>query len=349
MRLDRTSTKTQVLLALLTLTMACSMNRPVELWENDVLRAQALIDRGDPDGFTILESAMMSPPDTQRERWVKRVVADVELKRGNQTEAAELYSELASSLYIDEHGANATHRRALMAKQDGDSKTWLKLLFLTILKYPNEIAAERALEDLKKLYLGNHSYRAWDEALGFLYERVQSSMLGDNLLFERAKNARDNVHDLDQAMVHFARIWADHRHEALADDAIWEIALIQVGVQNWEAAIHNLTILAESGETSWFIGTYNSQWVDDSMLALGEVYVHLGDYSKAYYWFDRFANEYDDSLRAPYALWLAAECRRLLRQDEQHFSVLKRLVRLYPESRWAKRARPRLGPSPESK
>lgn len=344
MRLDRTQWKIQALTALFVLsTWACSVNRPAEQWENDVLEAQTQLDRGTLKDLKPLEDAIQRAPDEPRKRWAIRQLAE-RLLEEKDNEAAENYlMVLTEPPIIDPPGAWAMYQRALLQKSKGNDRESLSRLFATILKYPNEIPAEWALEDLKKRYFASESYEGWDAILKRMYPWIQESMLAENLLFERGRNYDVNLRDPDRAMEVYAQIWADHPEEALADDAIWEIAQIQARVQNWNAAIHNFMILTESGESSWFVGTYNSQWLDDAILEVAHAWVHLGEHEKASQWFLRFVDEYSDSLRAPYALWLGAECYRLMGADERHLSLMKRLTREYPDSKWARRASARLG------
>jgi hypothetical protein len=315
----------------------------VEQWENQVLEAQASLDRGDDSGLQSLYASKEDAPDPSRERWVSLVIAQTELRRQNHDVALPLLNALHSTDDIDEHGANA-HYLAISLLKDKDPDAWRKGLVKTIVKYPNEIASERALENIIRWYENQGTFDAFDAELQQIYPKVKDSLIADNILFARAQNFDKNLTDFDAAIAQYDLIWRDHQDQALVDDALWELAQIQVRLQMWRPAIHNLSILAESGESSWFVGSYDSPFVSDSMLELGRIYVHLGEYKNAWHWFNRFTVDYEDSFRAPYAAWLAAECLRLQKLDSDHLQAMRRLMTTYPDSKWAKRARSRLGP-----
>lgn len=325
------------------LVASCSMNRPVEQWENQVLGAQSQLDRGDDSALQTLYKSKEDAPDRARERWVSLVIAQTELRRQNQAAAIPLLEALHSTDDIDEHGANA-HYLSASLKRDENPKQWHEDLVKTILRYPNEIAAERALEDIIRFHESEGTFDLLEAQLQEIYPKVRESLIADNVLFARAQNSDQNLKAFDNAIASYALIWSEHRAQALADDAIWEIAQLQVRLQMWRPAIHNLAILAESGESSWFVGSYDSPFVSDSMLELGHIYVHLGEYENAWHWFHRFAKDYDDSIRAPYATWLAAECLRLQKLDAEHLHAMRELMTTYPDSKWAAWAESRLGP-----
>jgi outer membrane protein assembly factor BamD (BamD/ComL family) len=173
---------------------------------------------------------------------------------------------------------------------------------------------------------------------------LSHTMLAGNVLFLKAQNQDKNLQDIGAAAKTYRRIYMEFPEDAIADDALWEMTNLYRRVQDWPSVIQNLKVFANNTESSWFIGSYDSEFVDNAIFELGEInMLFVEDYDEAVYWFERFADSYDDSLRAPKALYFAAEARRLQHADHLHFAALKDLIRRYPESKWAAKASDRLG------
>ncbi|MEZ4461329.1 MAG: tetratricopeptide repeat protein [bacterium] len=325
------------------LLTSCSLTRPVELWTNDALEVRAVEDRGALDEAQSRYAELLkSPPNDDKRRWVEFRQAEILRAQARTDEAEERYKRLWSEPFIDEWGAKAMLHDARMQEQLGRPHDALSLRLQTILRYPNEVSAENALRDIYDQF--EPTPRTLNDLLENLAPQLSDSYLAGNVLYLQAQNLDQNLGDIDAAAAIYRRIYVEFPEDALADDALWEMTNIYRRVQAWPAAVQNLKVIANNTESSWFIGSYDSQWVDDAIFDLGVIHLlFLSDYDNAVAWFERFATTYDDSLRAPEALYYAAEARRLQHQDDRHFAILRRIVKSYPESKWARRASDRLG------
>ena len=346
MRLEPKTAKTQFFAALMCLltTASCAMNRPSELWTDEVLKAQKLADENPAAGASEYERLRESAPNQRAYRWVTHEWAELEEELGNQSRAIELYKENSNSEVIDQYGADGLYAQSRLATDtDAAFRTWFNI----ILKYPNELAAERALDDVYDS-MATSAPNATQSTLEKLAQALGHTYLVDNVLFLKAKHCDTVLNDADCALDTFRRIYVEHNDEALADDALWEVANIYRRHGMWPQAIDALNVMADDTESSWFVGSYDSEWVDDAIFDLGMIHMlMLKDYDTAVSYFMRFADDYEFSLRADDALWTAAEARRLQGRDEQHFYQLRVLLKRYPESRYAETARARLGISGE--
>lgn len=332
---------------LLLLVSACSMTRPAELWTNKALEIRQLEDQGRLDEASQAYARLLEdPPNADKRRWVEYRQAEILREKGDLEGALVAYQAIWQAPRIDEWGAKAKLSSAEVLEQQGDSHAALSARLQTILKYPNEIGAEYALQQIYDRFVSTP--KALDGLLEDLAPHLEETYLAGNVLYLKAQNLDQNLGDIDAAAMTYRRIYTDFPEDALSDDALWEMTNIYRRVQAWPQAIQNLIVLATNVETSWFVGSYASQWVPSATFDLGVIHLlYLSQYDTAVYWFERFADTYEDSLRAPEALFYAAEARRLQHQEDRHFAILKRIAHDYPDSKWARRANDRLGKTVE--
>lgn len=316
----------------------CSMTRPVELWTDDALRVRQLEDTGDYDAADREYRALQqAPPEGADTRWIAFRRAEILRKKGERNAALEAYQIIWSADRVDTWGARASlnHARLML---EGSREQGIEGLTRTILGYPNEAGADDALADLVRLHEGDPT--ALDALLAELTPKLDGTYLAGNVRFARAQNLDQGLQDIDAAALLYREIWVDHREDAISDDALWEMTQLFRRVQAWPQAVINLRVFADNTESSWFVGSYDSQWVNDAVFDLGWIHlVYLDDYDAALTWFDRFAADYEDSLRTPEALFWASEALRLKGDSAGRVEYLRRVQDDYPDSKWSRRAR----------
>lgn len=346
MRLNTNSEKTQLLwsallAAVLSLACGCANTRPVHVWTDAALEAESKQIRGELDEadaryVELLESA----PDTDRRRWLVFNRAEIAREQGRTDDARGLFEELTDADIQDLWGANAAWQLAEM-RPDGPRK--VEAMVEVITRYPAEVAAERALEWLARSAKSRGTLDEFVTLSRKLHDETAGALIADNILRRRAI-AQESLGRLDDALDTYRKLHRLYSDESLADDALWESARIYRDVQNWEAALPLLERLATDVESSWFVGSYASEWVDDSILLLAEIHLlFLDDYDTAIEWYDYYVEEYPYGFKADDAAWGAVEAKRLGGDEAGHFSAMRRFLRDYPESEWARVARARLG------
>lgn len=321
------------------------MQRPSEQWTDAVLQTQIMQDDGHhEEAETRYLELLQTAPRPADERWVTYELSVLKREQGAEEDALTLLEKLYQADVVDAHGARAVYDAAELHASRGAHVRAQRLRFLAIAKYPNEMGAELALDALVDHYRERELYQTVSKVMRQLEEHVRDSYIADNVLYILAQNEDQYLDDPDAAVVAYRRIYAEHPDSSLADDAIWEMTNIYRRFQRWEPAIHNLTIMANDVETSWFVGNYNSPWLDNAIYDLAMInMLHLEDYDEAVRYFERYTRDFEFSTLADDAAWHACEARRLQGADAVHLQCLKRFLRNYPESRYRERAAGRLG------
>lgn len=342
MKVLRISSRLGAILAL-TVIASCSMTRPIEIWTDNALEIRKLEDREQFDEAAERYAVLLQdPPSDDLRRWIEFRQAEILREKQDFQAALTAYELIWTTPKIDEWGSRAMYQSAMLNKDLGENDESMRLLLKTVFKYPDEISADNALHEIYRRF--EPTPKALDGLLGDMAPYLAHTMLAGNVLFLKAQNQDKNLHDIGAAAKTYRRIYMDFPDDAIADDALWEMTNLYRRVEDWPSVIRNLKVFANNTESSWFIGSYDSEYVDNAIFELGEInMLFVGDFDEAVYWFERFADSYDDSLRAPKALYFAAEARRLQHADHLHFAALKDLIRRYPESKWATKASDRLG------
>lgn len=324
------------------LLTGCSMTRPVELWTDEALAVRQLEDQGElQQADERYADLLANPPEGANLRWLKFRRAEI-LRQTNQPQKAlQAYEALWTDDLRDEWGAKAMYQAALLHDQLGQPTQAFGLLLKTIFRYPNEVSAENAMHDVARRL--EDTPVSLNNLLADMTPYLDHTLLAGNIRFLRAQILDQRLGRIDEAAMLYREIYVDFKDDGMADDALWEMTNIYRRVQAWKPAVQNLQILANSMETSWFVGSYNSPWVSSAIFDLGTIHLlFLDDYDTAITWFELFTDEFDDSLRAPEAHFQIAEAHRLKGQDAAYRKQLRHILDTYPDSKWARRAQTRL-------
>jgi tetratricopeptide (TPR) repeat protein len=318
----------------------CARTQPKHLWTSEALEAEALHGRGElAEADRRYEELLERAPDESRARWLRHNRAEIALEQGREEKAVAIFRSLRDEGPRDLWGANAAWELAQLAKGSEQRDAMWNI----VERFPDEVAAERALEWLENDAEDRSTLEEFALRAESTRDAVPDSMIADYLLF-RAAFARETLGEYDEAIAGHARIYELYPDDSLADDALWEMARIYREQQRWQAALPILEKIATDVEASWFVGTYASEWVDESIMLLAEInLLFLENHAEAIRWFEYYVREYPDGFEADDAAWGAVEARRLAGDDAGHFAAMRAFVRDYPTSKWARVARARLG------
>lgn len=342
-----------VLLIALTLgATACSSHRFIHVWNDRYVVARRAQDEGKLDeAQRHYDQLLKHAPNEEARRLIKVSLADLALGRGKVDEAYDAYTQVwQSTQHTDEHGARSLYQCVLiMSAHRGRPDEAMRLRRLLMARFAEYIWAERAMEEVRDHLRARGEFKALDAELAALYPKVKTTALADNLLFERALLAERDLKDDAEALKRLMAVY-DHDPEGpLADDAIWERARIFTRQQDWPRAITALSRLARDRETSWFIGTYDSEYADEARLELGRIYAdRLRRYPDAIKQLEAFIKEFPDSLLRDDAAWEIVRVRGLMGERKAYDEALRAFAEAYPESRYARLVPERLsGPLPQ--
>lgn len=322
--------------------VACSNTAPIHVWNDRYVVAAKLHDQGKYDKADKHYAQMLKhAPNTETKRLVLYQRALLSKDRGLNDEAIKRFKAIYTTKPIDEHGARAMYWVTRLTPQTDQKLDLLKAL---VLRYPEHISAEHALLDIQRIMVKQKqakSYLAW---LDSIIPKVKSTDLGDMSLLIKARFLNKELNDQPRAIKAYRALYDFKKDGSLADDALWEIAQIYKKQRNWKQTILWQSRLVKGRETSWFVGTYDSEFADDARYDMGLIHKNeLKQYNKAIGQFKTFIDEFPTSLLRDDAAWQIVECKRLQNASD-YTQSLQQFIKSYPESRYVHIAKTRLNP-----
>jgi tetratricopeptide (TPR) repeat protein len=319
------------------LLAACATTRPRHLWVDEALEAENKQAAGDFDAAEAEYRRLLNDAPTPSDRrWLTYNLGRVALERGERSEALELFADVYEEEVVDRFGANAMYDAAQLQRSHD-------MRLALIRRYPGEVAAEFALADIVRTFETDHPKKL-EQYLKELHSDVLETEVDDNVLFSLAALRLSRLDDADGALEAYRTLYRQDPDGPLADDAIWEMARIYRSYQMWEPAVELLELLASDTESSWFVGLYRSEWVDDAVYELGMIHLlWLEDPDTARRWFKNYLKRYPEALYADDAAWQLVELERLQGEQRAYREALEEFSGRWPESRHARIARRRLG------
>ncbi|MBU1243148.1 tetratricopeptide repeat protein [Myxococcota bacterium] len=251
----------------------------------------------------------------------------------------QLALPILARLAADPKVPERTRARALWLtlrhNQEGDSERYWEL----VRKFPETVAAEDALWKVVELSRARPGELV--RRLLAFYGKHRTSFIATLVLMEAAKVA----HGIDSPewkryAVHLLSFLARrHPDSPRWDEALYKAAGWSRELGKTKEAIAFLHQLMKTRESSLFFGDYNSQWLDDSQLLLGDLYLERNMPKAALKaWSDLPAKFPESRLRD--RAWI-----RLMEHHASHgrprlaCSAARELVRKMPRSRFAPQAK----------
>lgn len=319
----------------------CATTKPRHQWTESALNAETAHAEGRLDeAESAYQRLLPDAPNADKRRWLQVNLGLLALERGDEELARTRWTEVHSEDRQDLHGANALYEVAKLA----DEADFVDVRLDVIRRYPGQIAAEFALQDIVNRLRAAEQHTELEQLLVELLDDVAGSELGDNVWFEIAQVRNNGLGAPNEALEAYRELFARYEKGPLADDALWEMSEIYRAHQQWEPAIQLMTKLANEVEASWFVGSYDSDWVDDAIYDIGWVYlVFLGDYDNAVRWFDRYLDQFPDGLLNDDAAWHIVEARRLNGDEAGYQRAMQDFAENFPESRYVRQIDARMG------
>lgn len=327
---------TALALVLAVMVVGCGLDQDRYRWERALLVADRHVDHEEFDEAeaSYLELQKTSPTPSFERYIAYRLALIVEL-RGQYADAIRAYEPMWKDGADDEYGSLALFRTAilLMDKLDRPDEG-LKVLDRILSALPDSTAAKKALFELLGHYERNNDKAG---ALAFVVERYKllaSTPIGDNLLFARARLARE-LGRSDEALEAYAALLEDHPASGLRDDAEWELAGLLEELGRYDDALTRLRFITEDQDVSWYVGSYDSQYVDEARFQRGLIYLErLGQWREAVEEFTLFVDEFDESLLRDDARWNIVQAWLGAGESDDAEDACEALASAQPESRW---------------
>lgn len=329
------------LLLLLSIS-ACSSRKFIHVWNERYIVASRLHDEGKYDQAQAhYDQLLKHAPNEEARRLTQYRIALMHLDQARPDQAKQAFEALVAAPTIDEHGARAMYHLVRMEPTPEQRNERCRAL---ILRYPAQVPAEHCLHDLRRYW------RDQGDATKFLAEldTAQAKLPKDNelydyLLFLRAQTLDQDLERGTDAIKAYDVLYQYAPQGPLADDALWESAQIYERQQQWQETIERLSRLVKDIETSWFVGTYESQFADDARYKMGIIYkTQLKQYDQAIDQLERFIQEFPTSLLRDDAAWQIVLCHQLAAHQDWR-ELAERFIKDYPESRYIPKARALIG------
>ena len=316
--------------------LGCSNLRPEHIWDDRYIEATARHDEGAYEAASAHYAQLLKhAPDEDAARLIRYRQALLAQDTGRKEQALKAYRALYEADVVDEHGARALSKASDLVTQQ-DQRAQLKQRLAA--RYPQTIDAEHALEWLRhwaRQQGTSEQYLSW---LRQLQPKFKGSDLEDHALFTQALVLEEDLKRPDDALAQYKAVYDSDPQGSLADDALWRMASAYEALGKWKSALVWLERVSQDNETSWFIGTYASEFADDARLRMGWIYKNkLKDYDRAAKQYRVFLEEFPDSRLADDAAWQLVELKRLS-GAEDYARARAQFLKSYPHSRFARDA-----------
>lgn len=225
-----------------------------------------------------------------------------------------------------------------LADKPGAEKEQLVLLR----RFRRSDVAARALFRVATL----RAERNFDDAIAFLrdtYRHTRKGPLGPRALYLAAQLFQEHLNSA-QAIRLYEQLAKRFPKSGLRDDALWHAAALHREGGRPERAIKLLRRLTGTRKDSWAFGSYNSIYLDKAALLVAKIQREdLKDLQAAADTLQRFIEDFPHTFLRPEGRGLHIETLVALgRRDDARKAFLE-LEKLFPQSRFTRRARALLG------
>ncbi|MEC9441138.1 MAG: tetratricopeptide repeat protein [Myxococcota bacterium] len=325
---------------------ACSSKRFEFVWSDRYIEAARLHDQERyTEASEHYAQLLKHAPDEEKKRLILYRMALMQEQQGEVDAALESYTEIYEDERADEYGSRALRASILIYRERGDQARARELTLATVDKYPESIAAEHALRDIRKWHREEGRAAEMVEYLLATSSAHKGTEIEDFALMMRGEVFEEDLSQDEDAIGAYEKVIELAYQGKLADDAIWRIAQIHIRNKRWDKALEYLDrLVAEHHEKSWFIGDYNSEFADEARLESGRIYLEeLEDYDAAIVQFEKFIKEFPNSRLKDDAAWEVVKAIELKGDASATREAMEDFIKDYPESRYVRVARARLG------
>jgi thioredoxin-like negative regulator of GroEL len=291
------------------------------------------------------KSRSKQAPRGRRADW-QLTSARLYLDSGQVERALPILANLADDLKAPAR----TRARALWLRRKHDPAPQDPERYWELLeKFPDTVAAEDAL--WKYLHLSRARPAEQVHRLLSFYKTHRKSFVADLVLFESARQARRiDVPAWKDYAIHLLWFLARrHADSPRRDEALYRAAVWSRERNKTKEAIKFLRQLLETRESSLFFGDYNSQWLDDAQLLLGDLYLAGNEPKAALKAWSELPKMFPASRLRDRAWSRLMDLHTAQNRPKQACATARELMRKMPRSRYAPQAKKLLagcGPNP---
>ncbi len=265
------------------------------------------------------------------------------------SQRVDLALPVLEKLATDPGAPARTRARALWLKLRHTKVTDPERYWEILEKYPDTVAAEDALWKLVSLSRGQPLPLV--RRLMKFYGKNASSFVADLVLFECARLAhgRPSQEWRNYALHLLTFLARRHPDSPRRDEALYTAARWSREDGKTREAIGFLHQLLQTRESSLFFGDYNSQWLDDSQLLLGDLHLERNDPKAALKAWSDLPVKYPQSRLRDRAWLRLMDLHTAQKRPKQACAAARELMRKMPRSRYAPQAKKLLagcGPNP---
>jgi tetratricopeptide (TPR) repeat protein len=217
--------------------------------------------------------------------------------------------------------------------------TGVALLWTTVVRFPDEAAADRALQTLVRRARSDAERAELIRRLDGVYPEVKSRTIGEQVAFAAAELVART--DENQALSRLDALLLAHPRGTRADDALYRKGVILRKRGDKDGALTAFGQLVGRFERAYITGTYNSVWMDDAQLAIAEIHLERGQPDRALEATRQLEKLFPDSLLRAQARWLRADAQEKKGDRTAACRELQELASKFPDSKYARRARQR--------
>jgi TolA-binding protein len=346
--------------ALLLVSVACKKDpKPTQEYINAMAEADAAFRNDDANAqVTALEKASASciPKDCS---FAKFNLADALVDAKRPDEAIILYKQIAKDYPKSEEAPKALVEAAKLSEEKDPTQT-RPLLLEAIKLDPANVAAPRAVDILlrraKEKGLAEdtrtpESRKACGESpecaspKGALAAKEEISLLLAfvdpkaelvSLLLFRLADMDDELGDPDAALADEKKIIALGPSYPQYDDACWRAAQRYIKKNQPAEAKKILEAFLETRHNTWLMGSEQSQYLDDSMMLVGDLSLQLGDLKGAKKNYEDIFKYFKQSILRDDALWKIANLEGI--EKTERCAAIQRLQKEFSDSRYIKKS-----------
>jgi tetratricopeptide (TPR) repeat protein len=252
---------------------------------------------------------------------------------GKQTEARSILRGLAVLSPPSEYSPMAAFRAAMMIRRE-QPETCQRELEAVVLGFPDNGASRSALREYLQIEAdGSRDPSAW---LSKVATQKPKTAIEQVALWERAR-LLDQAEKQDQALGEYVLIARTFPYPKglFRDDALFRASEIEEAGGRFEQAIAYLQELLKDREHSHLVGTYERPKFSKAAVRIARLFERQKKLTEARDAWHRVYADYRTSIERDDALWQESRLSRALGDAGESCSALSRLVREFPESRYA--------------
>jgi TolA-binding protein len=259
-------------------------------------------------------------------------------KRGAYDKARAVLTRLVAVSPQGPRAGRAAFELAELEIEHGDAERGWAMMLEATRKHPKNGVARPSVKRMVAHELdrgGDEAVLAWIDGPARV---LRGTEVEENLDYEKAL-ALERMGKLAPARDAFLETARAHPYPfgTLTDDALYRASLVEEQLGNPEAAIAHLRSLLAGRESSHMMGSYDRPRYSQAQMRIGELYRDkLRDHASARRELHKVYADHPTSILRDDALWAEARLAKEDGDEREACSLVERLGREFPESRYAR-------------